>query len=160
MLIGATGLLVVWLLMTASLAPEELVAGAVVALLVALAALPHLALTDALRLHPAAPLHLLRFLGSFLLALMQSNLDMARRVLNPGLPIEPGLVEVPTRLRSRLGRLLLANSITLTPGTLTVDVEGDGLLVHWIDVSGEEDLEGRTRLIAGRFEQHLGGFLQ
>ena len=55
---------------------------------------------------------------------------------------------------------MLANSITLTPGTLTVDVEGDALLVHWIDCPPGTDIATATQTIASGFERHLRGFLQ
>ena len=58
---------------------------------------------------------------------------MARRVLSPSLPLSPEIVEVQTGLESSLGKLLLANSVTLTPGTLAVDVIDDRILVHWVE---------------------------
>ena len=87
-------------------------------------------------------------------------MDVARRVLSPSLPLRPALVEVRTELHSSLGRLILANSITLTPGTLSVDVREEYLLIHWIDAPPEIDIEGATRKITSRFERHLKGFLK
>jgi multicomponent Na+:H+ antiporter subunit E len=111
------------------------------------------------RLTPAAPYHLVRYLGYFVAALVRANLDMARRVLSPSLPIRPAVVEVRTGLQSSLGKLLLANSITLTPGTLSVDVRDDRILVHWVDCAPGTDLEAATRAIAASFEHHIRGFL-
>lgn len=148
-----------WLLLTGSLATEEIVAGLLVSLVATLLAADHAALLGGLRLSPSAPWHLLRYLGVFCLALLRSNLDMARRVLSPSLPLRPAVVTVQTGLRSPLARLILANSITLTPGTLTVDVEDDRLLVHWIDCPPGTDLTGATNAIAAAFERHLKGFL-
>ena len=54
--------------------------------------------------------------------------------MSPSLPINPGIVEVKTRLTSKIGRLFPANSITLIPGTLTVHIKGDSLFIHWVDV--------------------------
>jgi len=85
---------------------------------------------------------------------------MARRILTPSLPLNPEVVEVKTELQSDLGRLLLANSITLTPGTLTVDVKDDRLLVHWVDCRPGTDLEQATQAIAAGFERHIKGFLK
>jgi multicomponent Na+:H+ antiporter subunit E len=85
---------------------------------------------------------------------------MARRVLSPSLPIRPGMVEVFTRLQSPLGRLLLANSITLTPGTLSVDVLEDRIQVHWIDISPGADMLNATRAIVEQFERYLREFLE
>ena len=113
-----------------------------------------------IRLTPKAPLAFFAYLAWLMRALVLANLDMARRVLTPSLPIRPALVHVKTSLRSELGRLALANSITLTPGTLTVDVEEDTLTVHWVDCPPGTDTQTATEDIAGGFERHLRGFLQ
>ena len=149
-----------WVLLTASLRADELAAGLLVALAVTVVSGPRLAVLEGVRFEAAAPLHLARYLGHFLLALVRSNLDVARRVLAPSLPLRPAVVEVSTALRSPLGKLVLANSITLTPGTLTIDVQGDRLLVHWIDCPPDADLEANTRAIAASFERHIRGFLR
>jgi len=159
-LLGFFSSLLTWVLLTGSLATDEVVLGMVVSLVVILAAGQRLALLSGLRLTPLAPLHLLRYLGYFFGQLALSNLDVARRVISPTLPIHPELVEVRTGLRSDLGRMLLANSITLTPGTLTVEAEGDRLLIHWIDSTPGSDLESATRAIAAGFEKHISGFLK
>jgi len=104
--------------------------------------------------------HLAGFMLVFLRSLVHANIDMARRVLSPSLPIRPAVVEVETRLQSTLGRLLLSNAITLTPGTLTVDVHADRLTVHWVDCPPGLDMHGQTQAIVGTFERHLLGFLE
>ncbi|HEB96273.1 MAG TPA: cation transporter [Sedimenticola thiotaurini] len=149
-----------WLLLAERIDGQELLAGALAALVVTIASAPYAGLFSALRLTPAAPLHLLRYLGYFFAALIRANLDVARRVLSPTLPIRPALVEVQTRLVSPLGRMLLANSITLTPGTLSVDIDDDRILVHWIDCPPGADLETATQRIAAGFERHILGFLE
>lgn len=79
---------------------------------------------------PFAALYLLLFMWELLTA----NLDVARRVLSPSMPIEPDVVEVPLRVQSDLAITTIANSITLTPGTLTMDYndERNSLYVHGI----------------------------
>jgi len=57
-------------------------------------------------------------------------------------------------MKSSLGKLLLANSITLTPGTLTLDVKEDRMFIHWIDVQGK-DIDAATKAIVGTFEGTL-----
>ena len=79
---------------------------------------------------------------------------MARRVITPSLPINPGIVEVKTKLKSKMGRMILANSITLTPGTLTIDIQDDILYIHWIDVQSE-DIDEATKTIVRKFEKYL-----
>lgn len=91
-----------------------------------------------------------------------SNLDVLYRVLHPRMPINPGIVKVKTGLKSPAAITVLCNSITLTPGTLTIDLKtpeegGDGdtyLYIHWIDVKAE-DIEGATGKIVKRFERIL-----
>ena len=90
---------------------------------------------------------------------MRANLDLAARVLAPSLPINPALVEINTELKSPLGKLLLANTITLTPGTLTVDVVDNRLLVHWVYRPPGTDIQQATEKIAATFERHLSRFL-
>lgn len=66
------------------------------------------------------------YLFWLLWSIVQSNLEVAHIVLQPKLPIQPGLLSLRTKLRNRTGHIILANSITLTPGTITVDFD-DGL---------------------------------
>ena len=88
--------------------------------------------------------------------MLVANLDVVYRVIHPKMPIKPGIVKVRTRLTSESGRTALANSITLTPGTLTVDMSDDGYLyIHWINVR-EVDVEAATKRIVSRFEGILG----
>ena len=92
----------------------------------------------------------------FLWECLKANIDVAARVLNPKLPINPGIVKIKTTLKSDTGLTFLANSITLTPGTLCVDIKPEeGLLyIHWIDVKTQET-EKATQLIASKFEKVL-----
>ena len=81
-----------------------------------------------------------------------ANLDVLYRVVHPDMPIRPGIVKVKTTLTNPAGRAMLANSITLTPGTMTVDMTDDGYLyIHWINVKSE-DIEEATRQIVSKFE--------
>jgi multicomponent Na+:H+ antiporter subunit E len=88
--------------------------------------------------------------------LIKANFDVAYRVIHPSMPIKPGIVRLKTDLKSDTGLTFLANSITLTPGTLTVDVnKDDGVLyIHWINVIGS-DPETTFREIGSRFEPML-----
>lgn len=62
--------------------------------------------------------------------IVKANLSVARVVLSPSLPISPAMFSVKTSQKTDLGRVIYANSITLTPGTVSVEVEGDEILVH------------------------------
>jgi multicomponent Na+:H+ antiporter subunit E len=151
---------IIWLFLVGTLSVSEVFVGLVVAALTAWLSSRHLTLIDAIKFNKAMLWFMLRYLFVFVVALLRANMDMARRVLSPRLPINPALVEVQTQLQSPLGKLILANSITLTPGTLTVDVIGDRLQVHWVDSTPGVDLEQATHAIAESFERHLQGFLE
>lgn len=96
------------------------------------------------------------YLPVFLWEVIKANIDVAYRVLHPKLPINPGIVKVKTTLKSDTALTFLANSITLTPGTLSVDIDTEGgvLYVHWIDVKAK-DVESATKIIVTRFEKIL-----
>lgn len=151
--------LLVWLLLTGTFARDELLTGMLVSATVTVLFAQRFSVLTGFRFSWLAPLYILSYLGHFLVALVRANLDLAGRVLSPSLPINPAFVEITTRLESSLGRLLLANTITLTPGTLTVDVVDDRLLVHWVNCPPGTDAQQATARIAASFEKHLGRFL-
>jgi multicomponent Na+:H+ antiporter subunit E len=70
-----------------------------------------------------------------------ANVDVARRILDPKLPIAPRLIRVRTQQRSAFGRTVFANSITLTPGTVSVDMEGDHIVVHALTAEAASELQ-------------------
>jgi len=95
------------------------------------------------------------YLPVFFYYVFKANLDVVYRALHPEMPIKPGIVKIKTNLKTESGITALANSITLTPGTLTMDLTGDGFLyIHWINVKSD-DVEEATRLIARKFEWFL-----
>jgi len=94
------------------------------------------------------------YIPFFLWEMTKANFDVAYRVLHPKMPIKPGIVKVKTNLQSEMGKTFLANSITLTPGTLTVDIKDEFLYIHWINVKYHE-VEDASKEIVGRFEKFL-----
>jgi len=82
----------------------------------------------------SAPHHLLGgmllYIPWLLLEIAKANLHVARVILTPSLPIQPRVIRVQATQRSELGNTIFANSITLTPGTVTLDVRGGSILVH------------------------------
>lgn len=74
--------------------------------------------------------------------IVKANLDVARRILDPRLPIHPMLVRVKASQASELGQVIYANSITLTPGTVSIQVESGEILVHALTTEMAEDLKG------------------
>ena len=94
-------------------------------------------------------------IGPFFIGMAKSNIDVAYRVITG--KIKPGIVRISPNLKTDLGITLLANSITLTPGTLSVDIdeEKNDLFIHWINVD-EKELKGdtvETRAVCGDFEK-------
>ena len=147
-----------WLLLTASLSVDELIAGLLVSTLVTAISARHSEVFSDLRITPFSILAFVRYLLAFFKALIVANFDVARRVLSPSLPLDPAMVEIRTSLKSDIGKLILANSITLTPGTLSVDIDGDRILIHWIDRPRDMSIEAVSERIAADFEKHIRGF--
>ena len=73
---------------------------------------------------------MLVYLGWLIVEIVKSNIAVIARVLGPRHAIDPAVVRLRTSARTDLGKALFANSITLTPGTVTVDVQGDKVMVH------------------------------
>ena len=72
--------------------------------------------------------------------IVKSNIQVAYLVLHPKLPIQPGLLRLRTKLQNRTGLIILANSITLTPGTITVDFDDGTYSVHALVPSAARSL--------------------
>ncbi len=106
-------------------------------------------------LSPVRLFWLVVYIPVFFYYIIKANFDVVYRALHPKMPIRPGIVKIKTNLKTESGITALANSITLTPGTLTVDLTDDGhLYVHWINVKSD-DIEQATQFIAQRFEWFL-----
>ena len=81
------------------------------------------------------------YLGNLLVEIVRANVAVCHFVLYGTDQIEPVMVSFRTTLKSRLARVILANSITLTPGTITVSLHGDEVMVHCLDRSLAEGME-------------------
>jgi multicomponent Na+:H+ antiporter subunit E len=98
--------------------------------------------------HESHPVHmswrLMRYWGHLAREIVVSNIDVARAIVFPNMRIAPHFLRVRTAQPTDLGKVVLANSITLTPGTVTVDLQGDELLVHALtEASGQAVVEGQ-----------------
>jgi len=147
-------LMVVWYAFTVSLAPAEIITGLIVTGIIS--ALNFTSFTHyGFRLfHPRRILLLLQYSYVFLIALIKANFQVARIVINPKLPVNPGIVKFKTSLQSDFAKMVLANSITLTPGTLTVDLVEDEFYIHWLKMTSH-DKTGIYEAIAADFEKIL-----
>jgi len=146
----------VWLLLNWMPDWQHVLVGVFVAALVAYLTGDMFAQRPYLFKHPKRYLWFLYYIPVFLLEMFKANIDVAYRVCHPKLPINPGIVKVKTSLKSDIGLTFLANSITLTPGTLCVDIDQKNgyLYIHWIDVK-HKDIEGATQSIVQTFEKIL-----
>ena len=94
--------------------------------------------------HESHPIHhltgLLRFWPYLMVQVIKANIDVIKRILKPGKSISPQMVDVPLPQQSDLGRVIYANSITLTPGTVSVDVGKNTIRVHTLAKQAAEDL--------------------
>lgn len=145
---------ILWLLLTWTLNWQHILVGVVVAFLVALL-FGNISVKE-----PKKCLQIKRwgwflcYLPLFIWECIKANLDVAYRVLHPKMPIKPGIVKVKTTLKSEVARTMLANSITMTPGTLSVDIDGQYLYIHWIYVRAT-GIEEASQRIVYRFERLL-----
>jgi len=143
-----------WLLLTLDLSLASLIAGAVASLITSLLFAKYFFQKVAKFIQPIRYFWLLVYLVIFTWECIKANFDVAYRVLHPAMPIKPGIVKVKLELKSEFARTMLANSITMTPGTISVDLLDDILFVHWIYVKSE-DPEVYSRKIAGKFEKYI-----
>jgi len=95
--------------------------------------------------HESQPLHLTPrlplFCGWLSRQVIRSSFDVTRRIWTPGRTISPTVVRIKSSQKSVLGKVIYANSITLTPGTVTLNIEGDDILVHALTRKDAETLQ-------------------
>ena len=148
-----------WLILTLSLSPGELFVGLVVSIIIGYIIFDRFIVEGFSNLTPKRIWYFLLYIPFFFLEVIKSNLDVAYRVLHPKMPIKPGIVIIKTTLKKDISKLILANSITLTPGTFTLDVVDDNYLIHWIYVE-DGDVDKASRIIAHKFEKYIKEFAE
>jgi len=144
-----------WPFVDGGIDKQSMIAGLVASLVVAVLFHEMLPREHHVFISPVRLLWFLVYVPVFFYYMIIANFDVVYRALHPAMPIKPGIVKIKTDLKTESGITALANSITLTPGTLTVDLTDDGYLyVHWINVKSD-DVEKATELIAQKFEWFL-----
>ena len=123
-------LFLVWIGLTNSLDTQELIVGAVVAFVVA----KFFTKDEKIDIGRLVIVYI-KFLPIFLKNLVKSNIEVAKIVLTPELPINTGIVKLKTKLTNDHDKLLLANAITLTPGTITIELDNDDLYIHVLNMN-------------------------
>ncbi len=137
----------------------EIILGVISSLIVA-TLLSHLILEK-----PSKALNIVRWFWAivyliyfFFISEVRAHVDVAKRILHPRMPINPGIVAVPYYLKTDYGITAVANSITNTPGTVVIDLErsenGGTYFVHWIYVR-TIDREMCRKYISERFEYYI-----
>ena len=144
----------VWLLLTWTTNVQNLIVGGVASLVVGLVFGNLFVESPAKVFQLGRWFWFILYIPVFTWEMAKANFDVAYRVLHPKMPITPGIVKVRTKLKSEMGKVFLANSITLTPGTFTIDLKDDILYIHWINVR-YKDVDEATQDIVGRFEKYL-----
>ncbi|MCF8217677.1 MAG: Na+/H+ antiporter subunit E [Bacteroidales bacterium] len=147
-------ILIFWLLITFSLSLSNIIVGAAVALLTTLLFGKYSLESNVKIIQPQRYFWFIVYLFIFLWEVIKANFDVAYRVIHPALPIKPGIVRVPLEIKSDIARTMLANSITMTPGTITMDIVGDEIFVHWIYVQSDNP-EVYAEKVSGRFEKYI-----
>jgi multicomponent Na+:H+ antiporter subunit E len=146
--------MIFWLMLTFEFSVSNLIVGTVASILTS-AIFTRFFIHNVYKLlQPKRYFWFIVYLIVFIRECIKANLDVAYRVLHPAMPIRPGIVKVKTTLKSDLARMLLANSITMTPGTISVDIIDDYLYIHWIYVRSD-DPEVYTPIITGAFEKYI-----
>ena len=142
-----------WILLTFSLAFEELLLGAAVSLAVTYISREFLfTKTRARALHPVRWLNAAVYFVVFVWEEVKAHLDLSYRIITG--KINPAIVKVRADLDTDIGRTMVANSITLTPGTLTIRIGGKNLFIHWIGYHKGHNIGERFERFATRVFEH------
>jgi len=135
-------LFALWMVLTSNVQIFNIVVGLAVSFSIAL-------LYTKLFTHKAfefiSPVWFMVYLYVLLKNLILSNLQISKRILSKDMNLSPAIVAVKTNLESDWKKLLLANSITLTPGTLTLDIKDDTLFIHVIEYDEGSSKENITK---------------
>ncbi len=150
-----------WILLIGNLNPVEVLWGLVVSAVIVRLTYRFAAIDlPAWMLQPSRWRALGELTVEFIRQLVIQNVTLAIRVLRPSLPIRPGIVAIPTTLRDDVALTLLGSLVTLTPDTVTMDIDQQrGLVyVHWIDVK-TTDMPEAQRLISASLEEKINRWL-
>jgi len=149
-----------WLFFNMSLGPQTLMLGVPVVLMVA-AMSSRFVFGDfgVPRMSPLRIAYAIRYSVDFLVRVFNANISMAKIILQPKLDIIPVVIRIPLRTNSDCLRTCISNSITLTPGSLTLDADDEFIYVHWVRAT-ELDSEKAKEIVVGNFERYLKGVFE
>jgi multicomponent Na+:H+ antiporter subunit E len=146
--------LIFWLLFTFNLTTPNIIVGIIAALATTLIFGRYFVTSIPKLLQPKRYFWFFIYLFIFIWECLKANIEVAYRVLHPAMPIKPGIVKIKTDLKTDIAKTTLANSITMTPGTITVDIIDNYIYVHWIYIS-TDDPEKYSEEVSGRFEKYI-----
>ena len=146
--------LLFWLLLTWSLSTDSLIAGIVVAFITSAFFGKYFytsiyKLTQFKRFAMVIP-----FLAFFTWQCIKANIDVAWRVIHYRIPIRPAIIKLPLEVQTELGRAILSCALSMTPGTIVIDIKEDIMYVHWIYVD-EKDPDAYTVSRIRKFEKYI-----
>jgi multicomponent Na+:H+ antiporter subunit E len=142
-------LLLVWIGLTNSIDLQELLVGSIISLIVVL----FFSIDSSFNIKNLI-IKYIKFIPIFLKNLILSNIEVMKIVLSPTLKTNTGIVKLKTSLKSDYDKLMLANAITLTPGTLTVELRDDELFIHILNIENT-NREYLEKKIIKEFERGL-----
>ncbi|ODS25119.1 hypothetical protein AB835_00175 [Candidatus Endobugula sertula] len=135
-------LVLLWILLSGMFEPMLLILGFISVLLVCFFAYQMRVLVHRGQSIYFRPLHIIRYWCWLVVEIFKSNWGVTKRVFNPLLPIKPVLKAIPAKQKTELGRVIYANSITLTPGTVAINIAKSGeILVHALHEDSIRELE-------------------
>lgn len=133
-------LFVLWMILTSNMQIANIFVGLGISFSVALL---YVKMFSHSKMEMINPYYLFIYFLVLVKNLILSNLHIAKRVLSPDMKLNPAIVAVKTELKSDWKKLLLANSITLTPGTLTLDIKDDTLFIHLLEC---KDMDAKEQI--------------
>ena len=145
-----TALFVLWVMLSASFDGIHLGLGLILSFTVAWINSGHSPFVPKFRLWGK----ILLYIPWLFFKIVQSSLHVSKLILHPALPIDPKLIDIKANLGHHAAVVLLGNSITLTPGTITAEVDRNTLIVHALDEASGEDVTNKT------FESRIAGMYQ
>ncbi|MFT6388599.1 MAG: multicomponent Na+:H+ antiporter subunit E [Cellvibrionaceae bacterium] len=135
-------LTILWLLLSGMFMPLQLILG-----VISIAIVCYLSVNMKVLMHRGQPLYfrffyVIKYCAWLIVQILLSNIDVVKRIFNPKLPIKPLLKAVQAKQKTELGRVVFANSITLTPGTVAINIAKNGdILVHALHEDAIYELE-------------------
>ena len=142
-------LFIIWIGLTNSLDIQELIVGICISLLVSY----YFTKDEKINLVNLFKKYI-RFLPLFLKDLVLANIELAKIILNPKLKINPSIIKLQIGLKNDFDKLILANAITLTPGTITMDIKGDDINIHILNLK-TQNRDTLQKDIISRYETLL-----